>query len=363
MRRPFAGACVILLAWGCSSAAGPATSSPSTAPAPSAARVNPWSVKTSYVLDLWLHGYAIAQRDTALVPLFRRGYREMISAAKSSRSVTTQLDDNAAQLQRGLDANPALISGQFLALQERTWEEMQADITAFLEANGDPNAARDSTMRPAIAAYAQSYRSKADRDWLQLFARSVADEHTHFYQQYWNDRQRELAPVLSRVDSLISQRYYAPLRGYLNNSLLDKGEILLSLPLDGEGRTITAGQHTVAVEFPARPDSALEALYVFVHEAAGLASAQAVSDNTTPAEKQSGVASRYESVAAVRAGAVLLRRTIPDLVSGYERYYVRAARGRGADSDIEAEFVRTFALPQVMVDAVGKQVERLLSTI
>jgi hypothetical protein len=361
MRRQCVGAFAVLLALGCSSPGGGGGST-EPAPAPKAAPVDPWPVKTSYVLDLWLHGYAMVQRDTTLVPYFRRGYREIVAAAKN-RGVTTQLDANAAQLQRGIDANPALVSGQFLALQERTWEEMQADITAFLDANGDPNAARDSTMRPAIAAFAQSYRSRADRDWLQLFARSLADEHTRFYQQYWNDRQRELNPVLTATDSQFAQRYLPKLRGYLNNSQLDKGEILLSLPLDGEGRTITAGQHTVAVIFPARTDSAVEAVYTFVHEVAGQASGQAVADNTTPAEKQSGAASRYESAAAVRAGALLLRRTIPDLVTGYERYYIRAARGRGTGSDLESEFDRTFPLPQVMLDAVAKQIDRLLSTI
>lgn len=362
MRRQFAAACATLLALGCASLGGSGAPSPDTTPATSAP-VSPWSAKTSYVLDLWLHGYAMVQRDTSQVPFFRRGYRESVASAKSTRGVTTQLDANASALQRGLDANPALISGQFLGLQERTWDEMQADITAFLQAEGDPNAARDSTMRPAIAAYAQSYRSKADRDWLRLFAQSLADEHTRFYQQYWSDRQRELAPVLASVDSIFSNRYYPLLRGYLNNSQLDKGEILLSLPLDGEGRTITSGQHSVAVEFPARTDSAVEAVYVFVHEAAGLASGQAVADNTTPTEKRSGAASRYESAAAVRAGALLLRRTVPDLVPGYERFYIRAARGRATASDLDGELARTFPLPQVMVDAIGKQVDRLLSTI
>jgi hypothetical protein len=363
MRRQFAGACAAVVAVGCASLGGSGTPPADTAPAASSAPTSPWTAKTSYVLDLWLHGYAMVQRDTSQVPYFRRGYRESVASAKSARGVTTQLDANAQALQRGLDANPALISGQFLGLQERTWDEMQADITAFLQAGGDPNAARDSTMRPAIAAYAQSYPNKADRDWLQLFAQSLADEHTRFYQQYWNDRQRELAPVLASVDSIFSNRYYPKLRGYLNNSQLDKGEILLSLPLDGEGRTITSGQHSVAVEFPSRPDSAVAAVYVFVHEVAGLASGQAVADNTTPTEKRTGVASRYQSAAAVRAGALLLHRTIPDLVPGYERFYIKAARGRASASDLEGELARTFPLPQAMVDAIGKQVDRLLSTI
>jgi hypothetical protein len=361
MRR-LLGACTIFVALGCSSMGGGGAST-DPAPATPSAPVNPWPVKTSYIVDLWLHGHAMVQPDTSKVPFFRRGYRDIVAAAKRSRGVTTQLDASADELRRGFAANPALVSGQFLALQERTWEEMQADITAFLDAGGDPNAARDSTMRPAIAAFAQSYRSKADRDWLRLFARSLADEHTRFYQQYWNDRQRELQPVLATVDSQFANKYYPPLRGFLNNSQLDKGEILLSLPLDGEGRTITSGQHTVAVVFPARTDSAVEAVYTFVHEVAALASGQAVSDNTTPAEKQSGIASQYESSAAVRAGAVLLRRTIPDLVPGYERYYIKAARGRGTASDLENEFTRTFPLSQAMLDAIGKHVDRLLSTI
>jgi len=364
MRRQFASACAVLFAVGCAGLGGSGTPSTDTAPAASSAPVSPWTVKTSYVLDLWLHGYAMVQRDTTQVPFFRHGYRQIVASAKSSRGVSTQLDANASTLQRGLDANPALVSGQFLGLQERTWDEMQADIAAFLDANGDPAAARDSTMRPAIAAYAQSYPNKADRDWLRLFAQSLADEHTRFYQQYWNDRQRELAPVLARVDSLFTNRYYPPLRGYLNNSQLERGVILLSLPLDGEGRTITSsGQSAIAVEFPARPDSAIEAVYVFVHEASGQASGQAVADNTTPNEKQTGVASRYQSAAAVRTGALLLHRTIPDLVTGYERFYIRAAGGRGNGSDLDGELARTFPLPQVMVDAIGKQVDRLLSTI
>ena len=138
---------------------------------------------------------------------------------------------------------------------------------------------------------------------------------------------------------------------------------MLSLPLDGEGRTITAGQHSVAVLFPANADSAVEAVYAFVHEVATVATGQAVSDNTTPAEKQSGIADRYQSSAAVRGGAILLRRMIPELVEGYERFYLNAARAHVSGSDVEGDFARAFPLPKVMVDAIGKEVDRLLSTI
>src|SRR4051794_25700361 len=77
MRNQLAGACAILFASACSSLGGPSSSTDTApAPAPSTAAAAPWTVKTSYVLDLWMHGYAMAQRDTSRVPYFRRGYRE-----------------------------------------------------------------------------------------------------------------------------------------------------------------------------------------------------------------------------------------------------------------------------------------------
>ena len=269
MRRRFANAWVVLVAVGCAGVGGSGASSSDTAPAASSAPVSPWTVKTSYVLDLWLHGYAMVQRDTTQVPFFRRGYRQMIASAKSSGGVSTQLDANAAALQRGLDANPGLVSGQFLGLQERTWEEMQADIAAFLDANGDPAAARDSTMRPAIAAYAQSYPDKPARDMAAPLC-AVAGGRAHTLLPAVLEQSPAGARSRTRPRGLALHESLLPAIARISEQrATGRGEILLSLPLDGEGRTITSGQSAIAVEFPARPDSAIEAVYVFVHEALG----------------------------------------------------------------------------------------------
>src|SRR5688572_282233 len=61
-----------------------------------------WPVITRIHVDLWLHGYAMLLRDTATVPVFRRGYRDAAQAAKTSSSVTTLLDDNRTRLQQRL---------------------------------------------------------------------------------------------------------------------------------------------------------------------------------------------------------------------------------------------------------------------
>jgi hypothetical protein len=138
---------------------------------------------------------------------------------------------------------------------------------------------------------------------------------------------------------------------------LPTGEILLSLPLDGEGRTFLAGQHSIAIGFPVSADSSLEAVYSFAHEAAAVVAADAVQEGTTVAEQRSGVAGRYASPAEVRGGAMLLQRAIPELVPGYERHYLSAARVPMSGAAVDTVFVRAFPLKQSMIDAMDRKLD------
>src|SRR5947207_15610399 len=65
----------------------------------SSARVaRPWPILTRKHVDLWLHGYAMILRDTAAVPVFRRGYREQVQAAKTQRSGSSSHDAKSDRL-------------------------------------------------------------------------------------------------------------------------------------------------------------------------------------------------------------------------------------------------------------------------
>ena len=48
-----------------------------------------WPVKTREHVDLWLHGYALLLEDSATVPLFARGYRDLVTVEKNHRGVYT----------------------------------------------------------------------------------------------------------------------------------------------------------------------------------------------------------------------------------------------------------------------------------
>ncbi len=371
----------MLLAAGCSGLVG-ANTTPQVEPVAAPTGIGqevvgqtPWPVKTRYVVDLWLHGYAMLVSDTSRTPAFRIDYRDAMIVAKNSRNITSALDDNAEQLRHGLRVNPKLLDGARLVLREGSWEEMGNDIAAFLTSAED---AASGKKRPSVLTtwkraphesvettqmsqvLGSVFRTESDRAWLKLFALSLTDEHSKFYEVYWRQQQHTLRPALAAVDSQFSQRYLKQLRSYLRGVQLPTGEIVLSLPLGGEGRSILEGQHSVAIGFPQSADSSLDAVYEFAHEAVSGIAEQAVRERIPPAEFRAGAWAQLESPARVRGGALLLQRAIPDLVTGYERHYLSVARVRFGGGDIDDAFVRAFPLRQAIIDGMDQQLDQTL---
>jgi len=324
-----------------------------------------WRLRTNEGVDLWLHSFAMLTPDTMLVPYFDRGYRERMTALRRNANASSQLDANRATLLARLAANPAIATnGQFLPLYFQSWEEMRRTIEVFVRTGGDPSAATDAASRTYFAILASAFPSGADREWLRLFATSVEDERVRFYHDYWTAQQRLRTIQLTHLDSAWQQQWRPQFQRFLNNSQQQNGELYLSLPLGGEGRTIHFGkqQNVVAVDFPASRDEAETVLYAFAHEVAGGVASSAIADNITPAEQRAGVQSHFEQSAAVRAGALLLQRVLPARVPGYMRYYLKQA-GREAPTDPAAAFANVFAVPDAVRDAISRQLDVILGGI
>lgn len=343
----------------------PSNSPPNTPAGPTPLVQGAWPVRTREHLDLWLHSYALLTYDTTLVPYFKRGYRDHLMTLRRERGISTQLDANRGALAQRLATNRELATaGQFIPLYFESWDQMRQAIDLLIRSGGNPAAASDPAARMYIAILASAFRSAADREWLRLFAECVDDESRRFYHEYWTSETRGHARVVAHVDSLWQRQWRPAIQRFLNNTQQQNGELYVSLPLDGEGRTIKGGkqENAVAVAMPEAIDQPEAALFVFVHEIAGSVANGALQDNTTPAEQRSGVSSRYEQAAAVRAGAMLLERTIPNIVPGYMRYYLQSA-GRPAPNDPRAAFAATFAVPSAVLDAMTRQMDVILGGI
>lgn len=349
-----------------------------------------WPVRTLPHVDLWLHAFAMLSVDTgSVVPLFRRGYRDSVQVVKNGRNVLTALDGNRESLTRGLQRGNNYLPAQFLAFDYASLADLRASIDRFLAFDGDARRASDAATARRMAPWAAIFRTPADREWLRLFNASVQDEALRFFDSEYQRIFRARQAVVSAVDSLWQQQYRARFERFLNNSGQRQGDLLLSLPLGGEGRTGPGPtQRTiVAVPFPERAEDAVEALYVFAHEVTGTIVGPVVADNVTPAEQRAGLADRAVASAQVIGGAMLLGRVAPELLRGYQRYYLAqigadGSAGVGAggsathrspnhsqatstadDAALSTAFERAFPLSSVMRDALRRQIDIVLGGI
>jgi hypothetical protein len=356
MKRPVLLFAIALAS--CVSAGGTATPGGGTPAQPT--RV--WPVITRQHVDLWLHGYAMLLRDTATVPVFRRGYRDRIEAIKRQRNIVTSLDANRERLQQRLSVSAALVNGQFAPMYFASFEQMQRIIGLFLQAEGNPASTDDNALRQYFQVLAASYPAAADREWLRLFVQALDDERRRFFDEYWRGENGARLNVIRAADSLWQGTYRSRLSRFLNNTQQENGDFILALTLGGEGRTVNFSprQNAVAVTMP--ESEPREAFYVFAHEITSSIVATAVNDNITPNEQRSGVGARYVTLGTVRAGAMLLERAAPELVAGYTRYYLSQA-GRSTSGDINARLVSTFPLPDAIREAIRRQIDVVLGGI
>lgn len=349
---------------GCTTMGGAGTTDTGAEPSSSTVPPTVWPVKTFEHVDLWLHGFAMIQDDTTLVPFFRRGYKAEMLDLKRRANVTTQLDANTANLRNRFVQNPRLVNAQFVPLYFGSLDELVQAMDLLERSDGNPRAASSQEMASLIQLLAGYFPQPADRAWARTFVQSLRDENTRFYKSYWDQQQRERAAVLTQVSDLWQNTYRARFQKFLANTSQAGGEIVLSLPLDGEGRTLTAGkqQNSTAVTFPMRSADAAEAIYVVAHELVGQIVQTAVSDNVTPTDTRAGLTDRYIAAGTVRAGAMLLQKIAPELVDGYARYYLRSVN-RPVGTSALTSLASTFALPNQVRDAIARQIDIVLGGI
>ena len=242
--------------------------------------------------------------DNAPVPLFKRHYRDSLSAIKNRLNVVTALDANRDALARRLGTNPALVQAQFLALSFNNIAELRFAADRFIQVQGDTKQGSDAASSAALAQFAAAFPTAADREWLRLFLLGLNEESDRFYNAEYQRAVSARQPVFAAVDSLWTKVYRARFERFLNNTNQRNGQLVLSLPLGGEGRT-GAGkdrQTVIAVTFPGRPADAIEAIFVFAHEAVGNIVSTVVSDNTR--RRSNAVVSRRILCPLVRCTAV-----------------------------------------------------------
>lgn len=365
MHRSLRGAALLaaVVLTGCATGGMGSRAARSQAASEAAAAARAWPVVTREHVDLWLHGYAMLTRDAAQVPVFRRGYRDSIEVRRRQANVLTGLDANHSRLATLMAQNSEIAGAQFLPLYFDSWDQMIQATGAFLQAEGNPRTANPA-FRAQVALIASMLPTAQDREWLRLFTQSLGDESEHFFHRYWTAQQEQRGSLVVAADSLWMSLRPRFQRFLTNTHQLD-GELVLSLVIGGEGRTLNASpQHNVmVVGLPESRAGLDEPIYGFAHEAVQSISNAAVFQNTTAADQRDGVAASYGPTAAVRGGAMLLARVAPELADGFMRFYLRQAGVQPPAGNVEATFVGTFPLPTAIEASMSRQIDTALGGI
>jgi hypothetical protein len=317
----------------------------------------PWPIKTREHVDLWLHGYALLLDDTAAVPLFRRGYRDSLIVERNRLNRISRLDQQRDSLIRGLRTTPALFGSQFLALHFAAFEPMRASVMALAQAGSDPR--RVPSEARIAAAYFQTAPTRA---WASAFTEALGDESQTYFRAAWLAAQRERAPVLALADSLWRGEWFPRLRPFIRGSDLRGGELIASVVVDAEGRTITADPQlgpTLVVGLPQSPRDVNQMLFGIVHELAGSLAQREVLDNITPRQARSGLADQLLPAAVLHAGMMVLQRAMPDRVDGYARYYLRASGKALPPTGVHASaaLAQAFPVPSDIISAMKDKLD------
>ena len=321
-------------------------------------RAEAWPVKTREHVDLWLHAFALLSDDSSQVPLFRRNYVVPVTVEKNRRAIVTDFDGSADALRRAMAKRRALAGAQFAALAFDSGAEMDGAFDAFIAAGGDPRRARTRQAAQQVAYLAQLFPTADDQEWASRLFTSLRSERTKFHHPWWMEEQRRRADALAATDSLWRQVLRPSIDRFLNGTRQADGTVLLSLPLEGEGRTVSFGarQNIIAVGFPDSTAAAPEAMYTLAHELVGAVVNPTIADNLSPAQLRAGEGERLSAIALVRGGLMLLQKAEPHWAVGYAKFYLRVA-GVSYAGDPLAALERAFPLNPELSAALRRQID------
>lgn len=308
-----------------------------------------WPIKTREHVDLWLTAFAELSEDTtAAVPIYAHDYVDRLSLAQNQQGVLTALDSVHDGLQARWDQSPKLADARGLALDAGTWDELHTAIQQYLNPD-DGTKRRKKTFTPDVQNHLIDYFAKSgDEEFLKNLDHGLDGAKQQFYHGWWIQEMLQRRPVLAAADSL--WRLTEPkLQHFLDATHQSSGEIILSLPVDGEGVTFKEpnGRMSIAVPYPDSVSKVPRVVYVFAHIAARAVQDSALAASTSVSERRSGIGDHYAQAMEIRGGYLLLSKAAPEFADGYVRYYARTS----------GDLAKDFPLPDAIRDALSHQID------
>lgn len=307
-----------------------------------------WRFGVAPQVDLWFHGLAVLGygMDAAL-PLYDSAYAAAARPGSALAALPTLRDT--------FERDPAFQILHFLPLYFTAADPLGmlgAVEDAARTPPGTPPAVRDPRLRRGAEVVALALPRGRQREALREFVRALRRDWESGFRARWDSaiaaRRDDLEAAQALWDSVFAPRL-APL---LFAGKLDYGSVFVSRPLGLEGRLVTGDRRTnvAAVLFT---DGPAAILYATVREMCFEWMRGVVADHVAPAERR-GREQALESRAAVRCGARVLERLVPEHAEAYRRFYAE----QGA-----AAFEEAYAVPDAVARGLGARLDFLLGGI
>lgn len=327
-----------------------------------------WRVGTAEHLALWYHGlaYTATEDDRRVLPRFDPEYVPGITARKRELGAyPTPLDERAEEFSRRFAADDVYVALEFVPLYFRSLDALMSAIALWDQAGGNPRRAGSASAAQVVAFFSSLFPRAEQRRTVVEWAQLLRDEYEAFYRDEWQARQpsteARVAAVQQEIDAIVDAA-----SNYLAYVQLGRGELFLVPALGVEGRTVTGGVAYPRIAILEPPttraeDAALATVHEWLYPLVG----DVITEYLAPARiRELGEDVLAES-SAVRGGAILLERTMPERVDDYHRLYLRAA-GRTVPTTARARedaFADAFPLPPELEEGLEQAIAAAVAGI
>lgn len=286
-----------------------------------------WAFATSEPADLWYHGLALSgYRGFAVLPLYDPDYVERVVAAKQELGIyPTALDRMAGRMLQVLETDSVLDVLHFVPLYfpNASREDMLTAIERVAERRAVP---AGLSVRFGAEVLARTITDPAALELLSDFVGALRQEWEVFLEAYRSQTTATYDDGLPEVISFWQFEVATHISQLLGNRRLESGVVFLSPAVGGEGRIFAgdpANPHDNVI-IVGRPDAPPD-------EVAAAVTKEICSPIVGSVVERLGMgrdrttAERLASIGAVRCGATLFDRFVPDLAERYRAHFVELA--------------------------------------
>jgi hypothetical protein len=321
-----------------------------------------WHFSSSPAADLWFHGLAMLglTGDGALA-LYDSAYVTRARAARQRAGVqATELDSIGPEFSAQVREDPDLQLVHFLPLYLGGLdpERFLAVVESASRQRFNDSVMQGRDARMGVQMIVGSLRRGDARKALQTYAAALESEWRAYYGDWWTADSAARVARTDSIQSLWGAEFSDALDQYFGRTRLDGGNVLLSPALGGEGRLFNpdpgrARDNVVAVRLPAAGEDRRGAAYAVVKELC-----YDFMDAVPLGDSVAGVSADVRSArAAVRCGSLLLEFAAPQHVSGYRRWFLRAA-GQDAGAVTAAAFEEAYPVSRATLDGIREALRR-----